>query len=98
MLGYRPAKDTDDKMRGLEDIVADIRAVPSVTVVDVRIKNQRISETDFIAGLKIKFIPSIPGILRSPEDAKVKILQAIRKTKGVVRIFKISAGFEKAEL
>ena len=98
MLGYRPAKDTDDKMRGLEDIVADIRAIPSVTVVDVRIKNQRISETDFIAGLKIKFIPSIPGILRSPEDAKVKILQAIRKTKGVVRIFKISAGFEKADL
>ena len=59
------------------------------------VKNQKVSETDYIAGLKIKFIPTIPGVLRSPEDAKIKILRTIRQTKGVRKIFKVSQGFEK---
>ncbi len=96
MLGYSPQKDEDDKIRGLEHIVADIRAIPSVTVVSIKVKNQRISETDYIAGLKIKFIPSLPGVLRSPEDAKLRILQMIKATKGVRRIFKVSPRFEKS--
>ena len=59
-------------------------------------KNQRISEKDYVAGLKIKFIPSLPGVLRTPEDAKMKIMRLIKRIKGVRRIFKVSQGFEKS--
>ena len=95
MLGYKAESSGEEGYRGLEDIVADIRAIPSVTVVTIMVKNQKISETDYIAGLKIKFIPSLPGVLRSPEDAKIKILRMIKQTKGVRKIFKVSQGFEK---
>lgn len=95
MLGYKAETKGEKGYRGLEDIVADIRAIPSVTVVTIMVKNQKISETDYIAGLRIKFIPSLPGILRSPEDAKLKILRMIKQTNGVRKIFKISQGFEK---
>jgi len=95
MLGYKAESAGESGYRGLEDIVADIRAIPSVTVVTIMVKNQKISETDYIAGLKIKFIPSMPGVLRSPEDAKIKILRMIKQTKGVRKIFKVSQGFEK---
>ena len=98
MLGYIHGEDEEGKIRGLEHIVADIRAIPSVTVVSVKVKNQKISETDYIAGLKIKFIPSLPGVLRSPEDAKIKILQMIKATKGVRKIFKVSPRFEKSTI
>jgi len=95
MLGYKAESSGDTGYRGLEDIVADIRAIPSVTVVTIKVANEKISDTDYVAGLKIKFIPSVPGILRSPEDAKVGIMRAIKKTKGVRKLFKVSPGFEK---
>ena len=95
MLGYKAEAAGESGYRGLEDIVADIRAIPSVTVVTIMVKNQKISESDYIAGLRLKFIPSLPGVIRSPEDAKLKILSTIRKVKGVRRIFKVSQGFEK---
>ena len=62
MLGYKAESAGEKGYRGLEDIVADIRAIPSVTVVTIMVKNQKISDTDYIAGLRIKFIPSLPGI------------------------------------
>ncbi len=96
MLGYSAEHRGESGWRGLEDIVADIRAIPSVTVVTIMVKNQRISEKDYVAGLKIKFIPSLPGILRTPEDAKLKIMRLIKRVKGVRRIFKVSQGFEKS--
>ena len=95
MLGSKAESAGESGYRGLEDIVADIRAIPSVTVVTIMVKNQKISESDYIAGLRLKFIPSLPGVIRSPEDAKLKILSTIRKVKGVRRIFKVSQGFEK---
>ena len=95
MLGYKSDSGSEEGYRGLEDIVADIRAIPSITVVTIMVKNQKISDTDYIAGLKIKFIPSLPGMIRSPEDAKLKILRMIKQTKGVRKIFKVSQGFEK---
>ena len=95
MLGYKAETSGEKGYRGLEDIVADIRAIPSVTVVTIMVKNQKISETDYIAGLRIKFIPSLPGMIRSPEDAKLKILRTIKQTNGVRKIFKVSQGFEK---
>ncbi len=95
MLGYNAETKGEKGYRGLEDIVADIRAIPSVTVVTIMVKNQKISDTDYIAGLRIKFIPSLPGVLRSPEDAKLKILRMVKQTSGVRKIFKISQGFEK---
>ncbi len=96
MLGYSAENRGKSGWRGLEDIVADLRAIPSVTVVTIMVKNQRISEKDYVAGLKIKFIPSLPGILRTPEDAKLKIMRLIKRVKGVRRIFKVSQGFEKS--
>jgi hypothetical protein len=95
MLGYSAEASKEKGWRGLEDIVADIRAIPGVTVVTIMVKNQKISETDYVAGLRLKYIPSLPGMIRTPEDAKVKILRTIRKVKGVRRIFKVSQGFEK---
>ena len=95
MLGYKAETKKEKGYRGLEDIVADIRAIPSVTVVTIMVKNQKISDTDYIAGLRIKFIPSLPGVIRSPEDAKLKILRMIKQTNGVRKIFKVSQGFEK---
>ena len=50
MLGYKAETKGEKGYRGLEDIVADIRAIPSVTVVTIMVKNQKISETDYIAG------------------------------------------------
>ena len=95
MLGYQAESGTDTGYRGLEDIVADICAIPSVTVVTIMVSNEKISESEYVAGLKIKFIPSLPGQIRSPEDAKSSILRLIRKTKGVRKLFKVSSGFEK---
>lgn len=96
MLGYKAESSGEKGYRGLEDIVADIRAIAGITVVTIKVKNKKISESDYVAGLKIKFIPSIPGMLRSPEDAKKSILRAIRATKGVRKIFKVSQGFQRS--
>tara|TARA_B100000085_G_scaffold255533_1_gene255417 strand:- start:26 stop:391 length:366 start_codon:yes stop_codon:yes gene_type:complete len=94
MLGYQLDSDTG---RGLDDILAEMRALPSVTIVTVATRNRKIGENNYVAGLAIKFVPSFPGVLRSPEDAKTKTIADIRKIKGVTRIFKLSAGFERVE-
>lgn len=94
MLGY--SLDTE-RSRGLDDILAEIRAIPSVTIVTVAVRNRKIGDNIYIAGLSVKFVPSYPGIFRSPEDAKSKILTSIRQVSGVNRIFKISTSFERVE-
>ena len=94
MLGYQLDSDTG---RGLDDILAEMRALPSVTIVTVATRNRKIGENNYVAGLAITFVPSFPGVLRSPEDAKTKTIADIRKIKGVTRIFKLSAGFERVE-
>ena len=86
-----------EKKRGLDDILADLRALPNVTIVTVVVKNQKISQGRYIAGLSIKFIPSIPGQFRSPEDVKSRILRDIRRLSNVQNIFKVSAGLERLE-
>ena len=97
MIGYR-IESGEGKARGLEEIVSDIRSIPSVTIVTVAISNQRIGPDSYIAGLKVKFIPSFPGILRSPEDAKLKILTSLRSLTGVSRVFKVSSGVERIDV
>ena len=94
MLGYSIDSDTG---RGLDDILAEMRALPSVTIVTVATRNRKIGDNNYVAGLAIKFVPSFPGVLRSPEDAKTKTIADIRKIRGVTRIFKLSAGFERVE-
>jgi hypothetical protein len=86
-----------EKKRGLDDILADLRALPNVTIVTVVVKNQKISQGRYIAGLSIKFIPSIPGQFRSPEDVKSRTLRDIRRLSNVQNIFKVSAGLERLE-
>ena len=96
MLSYSLTVE-GDKSRGLDDILADLRALPNVTIVTVVIKNQKISEGRYIAGLSVKFIPSVPGQFRSPEDVKSRITRDIRRLSNVHNIFKVSAGLERLE-
>ena len=96
MLSYSLTVE-ENKSRGLDDILADLRALPNVTIVTVVIKNQKISEGRYIAGLSVKFIPSVPGQFRSPEDVKSRITRDIRRLSNVHNIFKVSAGLERLE-
>ena len=87
----------ENKSRGLDDILADLRALPNVTIVTVVIKNQKVADGRYIAGLSVKFIPSIPGQFNAPEDVKARILRDIKRLGNVQTIFKVSAGLERLE-
>lgn len=86
-----------NKSRGLDDILADLRALPNVTIVTVVVKNQKVSDGRYIAGLSIKFIPSVPGQMNAPEDVKSKIIRDIKRLSNVQSLFKVSAGLERIE-
>lgn len=96
MLSYGLTIESE-KTRGLDDILADLRALPNVTIVTVVIKNQKVAEGRYIAGLSVKFIPSVPGQFRSPEDVKSRINRDIRRLSNVQSVFKVSAGLERLE-
>ena len=96
MLSYGLTVE-QNKSRGLDDILADLRALPNVTIVTVVIKNQKIAEGRYIAGLSIKFIPSVPGQMNAPEDIKSKIIRDIKRLANVQSLFKVSAGLERLE-
>jgi len=87
----------ENKSRGLDDILADLRALPNVTIVTVVIKNQKVADGRYIAGLSVKFIPSIPGQFNAPEDVKARVLRDIKRLGNVQTIFKVSAGLERLE-
>jgi len=95
MLGY--TIDTGEYQRGLDDILADVRALSNVTIVTVVIGNRRIAQNTYIAGLSIKFIPSIPGTFANPESVKSTIIRGVKKVKNVQRIFKVSSSLERVE-
>ena len=63
----------------------------------VVVKNQKVAEGRYIAGLSIKFIPSVPGQFSSPEDVKTRILRDIKRLNNVQSLFKVSAGIERLE-
>jgi len=96
MLSYGITSD-ENHARGLDDILADLRALPNVTIVTVVISNQKIGEGRYIAGLSIKFIPSVPGQFNSPEDVKVRILRDVKRLGNVKNLFKVSSGVERIE-
>ncbi len=96
MVSYLLTSD-ENKSRGLDDILADMRALPHVTIVTVVIRNQKVGEGRYIAGLSIKYIPSIPGEFNSPEDIKLKIIKSIKRLLNVESIFKVSSGLERIE-
>jgi len=96
MLTYGLTHD-ETHSRGLDDILADLRALPYVTIVTVVIRNQKIAESKYIAGLSVKFIPSIPGEYNSPEDIKIKIIRGVKSLANVQNIFKVSSGLERIE-
>ena len=96
MLGYT-LTITEDRSRGLDDILADLRALPHVTIVTVVIRNQKIAEGRYVAGLSLKFIPSVPGQFNSPEQTKAKILQNVKRLSNVEKVFKVSSGLERLE-
>jgi len=95
MIGY--SIEVGEFQRGLDDILADLRAVENVTIVTVVIANQRIGEERYVAGLSIKFIPSVPGEFKQPEDVKASIIKSMKRIKNVQRIFKISTSLERIE-
>ncbi len=94
MIGYTIEQAS---RRGLDDVLAEMRALPNVTIVTVVIANRKIGEDRYIAGLSVKFIPSYPGTFSSPEDTKARILRDIRRLKNVERIFKVSTSVERIE-
>lgn len=96
MISYNITAGTD-KSRGLDDILADMRALPNVTIVTVAIKNQKVAEGRYIAGLAIKFIPSTPGDMNQPELTKARIVKDIKRLENVQSLFKLSAGLTRLE-
>lgn len=96
MISYGLTSD-GDKARGLDDILADMRALPNVTIVTVAIRNQKVAEGRYIAGLAIKFIPSTPGDLNTPENVKARIVRDIKRLENVQSLFKLSTGLMRLE-
>ena len=86
-----------DKSRGLDDILADMRALSNVTIVTVAIKNQKVAEGRYIAGLAVKFIPSTPGDMNQPELTKARVVRDIKRLENVQSLFKLSAGLTRLE-
>ena len=95
MIGY--AIDAGERQRGLDDILADIRALPNVTIVSVVVGNERVSPQTYVAGLSVKFIPSTPGTFNDPEDIKRNIILATKRTRNVQRVFRVSYKLERLE-
>jgi hypothetical protein len=96
MISYSLTSEPD-KTRGLDDILADLRALPNVTIVTVAIRNQKIAEARYIAGLSIKFIPSTPGDFNTPENVKARIVKDIKRLDNVQSLFKLSSGLIRLE-
>ena len=96
MLSYGLTLE-ENKTRGLDDILADLRALPNVTIVTVVIKNQKIAEGRYIAGLAIKFIPSTPGEMSTPEVTKARIVRDIKRLANEQSLFKLSTGLIRLE-
>ena len=86
-----------EKSRGLDDILADLRALPNVTIVTVAVRNQKVAEGRYIAGLAIKFIPSTPGDMNQPELTKGRIVRDIKRLTNVQSLFKLSTGLTRLE-
>ena len=96
MISYNLTSDKE-KARGLDDILADMRALPNVTIVTVAIRNQKIAEGRYIAGLAVKFIPSTPGDMNQPEGTKARIVRDIKRLENVQSLFKLSTGLTRLE-
>lgn len=96
MLTYELSSE-NKKSRGLDDILADLRAIAHVTIVTVVVANEKVGENRYIAGLSVKYIPSLPGEFASPEDSKKKILLSVKRLTNVLNIFKVSSGFERVQ-
>ena len=96
MISYNLTAE-GEKARGLDDILADMRALPNVTIVTVAIRNQKIAEGRYIAGLAIKFIPSVPGDMNQPETTKSRIVRDIKRLTNVQSLFKLSTGLTRLE-
>jgi len=95
MIGY--TIDTGQQQRGLDDIATDIRSIPNVTIVSVIKGNENISERNYVAGMSLKYVSSVPGEFSIPEEVKTQILRNIRKVKNVNRIYRVSPGLERVE-
>ena len=96
MISYGITID-ENRSRGLDDILADLRALHNVTIVTVVVSSQKVSEGRYIAGLSIKFIPSTPGQNQSPEFCKARIVNDVKRLHNVQSVFKLSAGLERIE-
>lgn len=87
----------EGKSRGLDDILADMRALENVTIVTVAIRNQKVAEGRYIAGLAIKFIPTTPGNMNAPENVKARIVRDVKRLTNVQSLFKLSTGLIRLE-
>ena len=95
MVGY--TVDAGEIQRGLEDIKADFRACEYVTIVDVIVKNKKMAAGRYVAGLGIKFTPTVPGKIGHPEHVKRKVLASLRAIPNVMNVYRVSAPLERLE-
>lgn len=84
-----------DAERSLESILTDIRALPSITIVNTVGNTKSVAPSVHIAALSVKFVPSPVGVPASPERKKVEILQSLKRISGVSRLFKVSSRLER---
>ena len=85
------------RTRGLDDILADLRALENVTIVTVAIRNQKVADGRYIAGLAIKFIPTTPGNMNAPENVKARVVRDIKRLTNIQSLFKLSTGLIRLE-
>ncbi len=95
MIGYNV--DVSETQRGLEDVLADFRACEHVTIVDVIVKNKKVSSGRYVAGLGIKFTPTVPGKIGHPEHVKRKVISNLRAIPNVMNVYRVSAPLERIE-
>ena len=96
MIAYNLTAE-GERTRGLDDILADMRALPNVTIVTVAVRNQKVADGRYIAGLALKFIPSTPGDMNTPENVKARVVRDIKRLENVHSLFKLSTGLTRLE-
>jgi len=84
--------DTD---RSLEDILTDVRALPSITIVKTEGDTNKIGPGEYVAAMSIKYVPSPVGVPSSPEKRKTEIISNLRRISGIKKVFKVSSRVER---
>ena len=84
-----------DAERSLEDILTDVRALPSITIVKTEGDTSKVGPGDYVAAMSIKYVPSPVGVPASPDKRKTEIISNLRRIAGIKKVFKVSSRVER---